>query len=88
DIAKREQQKEKKDIPIRGNKRIMDMKENQRYIIEGLPHVSATLAERLLNYFGSVKNVFTASKEELMKVKGIGEKTAEEIIRVIEEGYE
>ncbi|MCK4636792.1 MAG: DEAD/DEAH box helicase family protein [Methanomicrobia archaeon] len=88
DIAKREQQKEKKDIPIRGNKRVMDMKENQRYIIEGLPHVSATLAERLLNYFGSVKNVFTASKEELMKVKGIGEKTAEEIIRVIEEGYE
>jgi len=88
DIAKREQQKERKDIPIRGSKKIMDIKENQRYIIEGLPHVSATLAERLLKHFKSVKNVFTASKEDLMKVKGIGEKTADEIIGVIDKGYE
>jgi len=88
DIAKREQQKGKREIPIRGSKKIMDIRENQRYIIEGLPHVSATLAERLLKHFGSVKNVFTAPKEELMKIKGIGEKTADEIIKVIEEKFE
>ncbi|HDM22466.1 MAG TPA: hypothetical protein ENG20_01615, partial [Methanomicrobia archaeon] len=39
-------------------------------------------------HFGSVKNVFTAPKEELMKIKGIGEKTADEIIKVIEEKFE
>lgn len=87
DMAKREQQNQKKDIPVRGTKKSMNMEENQRYVIEGLPNISATLAERLLTRFKTVKSIFTASKEELMEVRGIGEKTAERIISVIEEGY-
>ena len=34
------------------------------------------IAHRLLRTFGSVQEVFSASQEELMKVKGVGESTA------------
>jgi Fanconi anemia group M protein len=42
--------------------------------------VADTIGERLLKEFGSIKNIVNADKESLMKVKGIGEKTANEII--------
>ncbi len=88
DIAQREQKHERKEIPVRGSKQSMNLKDNQRYVIEGLPNISATLAQRLLRHFGNVKAVFNASKDELMEVRGIGEKTAEGILQVIEEEYE
>jgi Fanconi anemia group M protein len=88
EMAKREQQKEKKEIPVRGSKPTMNLKENQRFIVEGLPNISATLAERLLTHFGTVETIITASREDLMAVRGIGKKTADEIRRVIEAVYE
>ena len=54
----------------------------------GLPNINTTLAKRLLKEFGSVEKIFTASKEELERVHGIGEKIAEEIRRVITSPYE
>ena len=33
---------------------------------------TAPLANRLINHFGSLANTFSASAEELMKIKGIG----------------
>jgi len=63
------------------------IKERQHFIIEGLPNVSAVLARRLLDHFGSVRAVLNASLEELMEVKGVGKKIAQEIIRVMDEGY-
>nr|1X2I_A Chain A, Hef helicase/nuclease [Pyrococcus furiosus]1X2I_B Chain B, Hef helicase/nuclease [Pyrococcus furiosus] len=68
-------------------KKALTLAERQRLIVEGLPHVSATLARRLLKHFGSVERVFTASVAELMKVEGIGEKIAKEIRRVITAPY-
>lgn len=38
------------------------------------------LAHSLLNTFGNIKNVFSASAKELTSVKGIGEKTAKNIL--------
>jgi len=61
--------------------------ELQRFIVEGLPGISGTLALRLLEYFGSVRNIFNSPTEELMKVKGIGKKTAENIINILEKTY-
>ncbi|MCK5560780.1 MAG: DEAD/DEAH box helicase, partial [Thermoplasmata archaeon] len=85
-IARREQ-KEGKLVGLRGDKSTMSLQERQQFIIEGLPNISATLAQRLLAHFGSVKAVLKAEVEELSKVKGIGKKTAEEIKNVIETGY-
>ncbi len=68
----------------RKDKRSMSTMETKKFILEGLPSVSGTLADRLLDHFGSVRAVFTADKEELEEVKGIGPSTAEKILSVIE----
>ena len=43
--------------------------------------VGPTIFKRLLEYFGDIESVFSASVAELMKVEGIGRKTAESIFR-------
>ena len=43
--------------------------------------IGPTLFKRLLGYFGGVERIFTASVAELTKVEGIGNKTAESIVR-------
>ncbi|MCD6171350.1 MAG: hypothetical protein J7J36_02910 [Thermoplasmata archaeon] len=83
-LASREQFKKKKEISLRGKKPNMNLHEKQQFIVEGLPNVSAILAKRLLNHFGSVKNVVNADIEDLKEVEGIGDKKAEAIKEVIE----
>ena len=63
------------------------LSEIQEYVVAGLPGVELTLARRLLEAFGSVEAVFKASKEELVKVRGVGEKLAEKIRRVVSSPY-
>jgi len=45
-----------------------------------LPNVGHITAKNLLNYFGSAENVFQATKSNLLKINGIGVKTAQQII--------
>ncbi len=87
-MAQREQSDEKRLPGIRGEKHAMTLQERQRFIIESLPNVSATLAHRLMEHFGSVKSVFQADINDLIEVKGIGKKIAEEIKKVIDNRYE
>jgi len=86
-IAAREQFRKKKEVALRGKKPNMSLKERQQFIIEGLPHVSAILAKRLLRHFGSVKAIMNASLQQLKKVEGIGEKKAKAIKEVIEKEW-
>ncbi|RMF83499.1 MAG: DNA-protecting protein DprA, partial [Nitrospinota bacterium] len=44
-----------------------------------LPRVGRITYQKLLTHFGSPREVLHASKQELLRVKGIGEKMAEEI---------
>lgn len=83
-IATREQFKKKREVCLRGKKPGMSLHEWQRYIVEGLPNVSAVLAKRLLNHFGNVRGVMNASIQELQEVEGIGKKKAELINEVVE----
>jgi len=79
-------QKQGKDtgpIPTRTERKKMTLNERKRFILEGLPSISGTLAERLLSNFGNVRNVFTATEGELQEVKGIGKSTAEDIAEVL-----
>jgi len=41
----------------------------------------------LLSSFGSLKKLVNASREEIMKIEGIGEKTAEKLVKIFEEEY-
>ena len=85
-LAKREFS-EGREIALRKGKKIMGKDERIRYIVESLPNISATLAKRLLEHFGSVKEIVNADVGELMQVKGIGRKTAEEIHEIVNEKY-
>jgi ERCC4-related helicase len=61
--------------------------EHQKRMIQGLPNVTSVLAERLLERFGSVQNVLSASTEELMKVEGVGRVIAEGIRKIASDKY-
>ncbi len=88
DISLREQ-KEKDRMPtIRGEKKVMNLKEKQLFLVEGLPEVSSVLSRRLLRKFGSVFRVFNADEIELKEVEGVGEIKAKKIREVIDSLYE
>lgn len=86
-LAKREQEENDREVSIRGTRSVKSEKELQQFVVAGLPDVNTKLAERLLEKFGSIQDVFTASNSELMKVEGIGEKTADNIRSLIQRDY-
>ena len=65
----------------------LDVSTRQRFLVQGLPNVSATLAQRLLERFGSVKGIADADVEELMQVDGIGKVIAQGIHTVLRKKY-
>jgi len=65
----------------------LDVANRQRFLVQGLPNVSATLAQRLLERFRSVKGIADADVEELMQVEGIGKVVAEGIHSVLRKKY-
>lgn len=86
-MAYREQLGEKRNLQIRCSKKIPSLPEQQEFLVAGLPFVSNTLSKRLLQKFGSVKKVFNAKPEKLMKIEKIGEKKARKIWEVINAEY-
>ena len=87
-MASREQIKVRREVALRGNKPSLSVGEKQRYVLEGLPFVSAVSAKKLLDYFGSVRRVINATERELCEVEGIGKKKAKLIKEVIEMKWE
>lgn len=87
-IAKREQVTESREVAIRGEPKGLSLPEHQRFVVEGLPGVSAVLAKRLLEHFGTVERVMCASEEELRQVRGIGREKAKEIKKILTSIYE
>ena len=85
-IAMREQKKDS-DFNIHFTKP-QSTQELQEFIVSSLPGIGPQLAKELLSALGSVKNIFTASDDDLKKVKGIGDKTIQNIKDLIEKKYE
>ncbi|MBQ7929345.1 MAG: DEAD/DEAH box helicase [Methanobrevibacter sp.] len=86
-MAVREQNGEKVHIQIRTDKKPVSLWEQQLFIIESLPNIGPVNAKNLLQHFGTVEKVITASESELQEVEGIGEKTAKNIRKVVESKY-
>jgi len=86
-IATREQREDNKKASIRDGKTAMSDRERQQFIVEGFPNVSKVLAKRLLDYFGSIRDIVNASEEELTKVDGIGKNIAKGIVEVLNKEY-
>ena len=57
--------------------------DRQMFLVQGLPNVSATLAQRLLERFGSVKGIANAAPDQLMEVDGVGRVIAQGIHTVM-----
>jgi Fanconi anemia group M protein len=87
-MAYREQVQESKGLQIRCNKKNHSFSHNQEFLVAGLPNISNVLSKRLLKHFGTVRDVYDATPEELMKVEGIGKEKAKKIWELINAGYE
>jgi ERCC4-related helicase len=87
-MAQREQRDEKKTVALRGEKPSLDLSEQQRFIIEGLPHISSVMAHRLLKHFGTIAALVLASPEELQEVDGVGKRIAQDIYSVLHEDFQ
>jgi ERCC4-type nuclease len=72
----------------RGKPRLSTTKEKQMFIVSSLPNVGVKLADRLLGWFGSVREVFKASVPELSLVNGVGRVRAETITGLLDAPYE
>ena len=60
----------------------------QLRLVCALPNIGAELGQRLLKEFKNPIGVFVAHSDELQEVEGIGEKTAEGIIKTLWEAQE
>jgi len=67
------------EIPVRRNAAKLSVP--QRILIQ-IPGIGKGLAEKLLVRFGNPRNVFNATPEELLEVKGVSIKTIESIFNV------
>jgi len=85
-IAKRKS-RQKEEFGILAKRKPLSLKERQQLVVESLPGIGPKLAKKLLKEFKSIKNLFNAKKEDLMKVEKIGKKKAEEITKVIDENF-
>ncbi|MBR9683423.1 hypothetical protein GOV03_02685, partial [Candidatus Woesearchaeota archaeon] len=65
----------------------LTLKEQQEFIVSSLPGIGLNTAKLLLEHFGSIKKLFDASKEEMIAIDGIGEKTSTTIKEVLEGEY-
>ncbi len=86
-IAVRDHEERPREIQLRTEKKPLTIWEQQLYIIESLPNVGPITARKLLEEFGTVKDVINASKEDLKKIDGIGDKIAQKIRAVIDSGF-
>jgi Fanconi anemia group M protein len=87
-IAKHEQLMEKRPLRVCGKSKGKTLSQNQRAIVEMLPMVGPKMALALLENFGTVENVSTATEEELLKVEGMGKKKARAIRMALTTPYE
>lgn len=54
-----------------------------QFLLEGLPGIGGSTAKALLQHFGTAGAVFSATEEDLLKVPGIGKKTAAGIVEAL-----
>ncbi len=68
--------------------RMATIKERQLSVVEALPMIGPKLAETLLASFGSVRNIFRASRTELALKGGVGNARAGRIQELLDAQYE
>lgn len=86
-IAAREQSARKTTPTVHGKKVPKTLRDQQEYVLSMIPSVGRVTARALLQHFGSIQAVFSASTLELMRVFGIGKHTADQIHKLARAEY-
>ncbi len=86
-IARREQLQLKREVPIRIKQKAKTPKEQQEFLVAGLPDISVIRAKSLLKHLKTPLAIFNASEKELQEVDGIGKKIAKNIRKILEKQY-
>jgi len=63
--------KPKQELSLRPSMPQLSPKEQKQYILEGFPEIGPVTAKKLLEEFGSIKNIINAPEEKLKEVLGI-----------------
>lgn len=67
--------------------KLASTKDWQLLVLSSLPSIGPKMAERLLQSFGTLQNVFTASRTELALKGGIGESRAQKVFDLVRAEY-
>ncbi len=87
-IAKHEQLMEKRPLRISGKRKGKTLSKNQLAVVEMLPLIGPKMAKILLENFGTITNIATASTEQLLEIDGLGKKKATLIKNVFSRPFE
>lgn len=63
-----------------------DNKDFGTWVLQGLPGIGPEIAERIWDHFGGLPWEWSVSREEMMEVEGVGEKTVEKLWKVMGNG--
>jgi Fanconi anemia group M protein len=85
-LAKREES-DRGERKVHQHKSHRSLKEEQEYIVSAFPEIGLKNARLLLAHFGSVLAIMNAGLQDLVAVKGIGEKTALKIFELSRREY-
>ncbi len=87
-VAKREQEESDREVRVHGEKSSATLQEQQEYVVSSIADVGPVTARALLDEFGTVEAVMTATEDELRRAEGVGEKTAVRIREVVASEYD
>jgi ERCC4-type nuclease len=86
-LAEKEQTDKKRLPDMHGKRTHLGDSDQLVYIISAVPGIGQTTAYDLLLSFGTIQKIATAEIEELLKVNGIGIKTARQIHSIFRRFY-
>ncbi len=84
-IVEKEQTENKMQLSFKVGKKPKDEKIRQEFVLSSFPGVSVKTARKLLENFGTIKNVLSANKIELEKV--VGKSTTDKIFGLVNRKY-
>lgn len=72
------------EILKRAGRRPKRIQKRKLYFLQGLPGIGPRMAKRMLEYFGSIEKIVTATEQELAGVGGIGKRKALKIREIVQ----
>ena len=82
-LAEKEQIVEKREPRLLGNKKAYNTYQWQILMLSAMPGIGPKLASSLIRHFKTLRNVATASVEDLMEIEKVGKKKAQRVYEIL-----